>query len=183
MPLILSEIDGTVFVTDMRDFHALSEQLGPIELGVVLGSYYEHIAGAVERHGGRVVKFVGDGVLAMYAGPGHRDKGLATLRDLAAAKDGWLADNAKVQLPVMDYAAGVATGPILCGELGTDRVRFYDVIGAPVNRAFSLCALALRRGLPNLLDEETVSGAASAAACVELPSEPSDEPSRRLFRA
>jgi class 3 adenylate cyclase len=63
---------------------------------------------------------------------------------------------------VLDYAFGAASGSILAGELGTEKLRFYDVLGAPVNHAFRLTALATRRGVTNLVAAETYEGADKA---------------------
>ena len=50
-----------------------------------------------------------------------------------------------MKLPVLDYAVGAASGTVLAGELGTEKLRFYDVLGQPVNQAFRLIA-RWRRG-------------------------------------
>ena len=152
MKLILQETEASILVTDMIGFRALAERLGPLELGIALSGYYDHIGSLVERHGGEIVKFFGDGVLAAFLGGRHRDRALSAIAELAATRDGWVADNAKVDLPPMDYSAGLASGPVLAGEMGTDRIHFWDVIGAPVNNAFSLCTLAAARKLHHLID-------------------------------
>ena len=59
---------------------------------------------------------------------------------------------------MLDYAVGAASGTVLAGELGTDKLRFYDVLGQPVNQAFRVCALATRRGVSNLVDAATWEG-------------------------
>ena len=64
-------------------------------------------------------------------------------------------------MPVLDYCIGVASGTLLAGELGTDKLRFYDVLGQPVNQAFRVTALATRRGVSNLVDAGTYEGAKS----------------------
>jgi class 3 adenylate cyclase len=99
-----------------------------------------------------------------------------------AHRDSWLADNAKVKLPVLDYTASAASGLVLCGELGTDRVRFWDVIGAPVNRAFRLCTLAMERRVTNLVDADTVEKARTKPSCVEVDPAELGGARCRLFR-
>ena len=111
-------------------------------------------------------------------------EGGTVVKELADARLGWLADNAKVGLPAMDYSVGVATGEVLAGEVGTDRIHFWDVIGAPVNLAFRLCALAIDRRTPNLVDAVTIEGAAAGAGkrCVEVDAAELGGKRQRLFR-
>ncbi len=87
-------------------------------------------------------------------------------------------------LPPLDYAAGAASGEVLAGELGTDRIRFWDVLGAPVNLAFRLCALAADRGVPQLVHASTVEGARTdgAPAVVEVEAAEIAGRRQRLFR-
>ena len=77
---------------------------------------------------------------------------------MVTTRQQFLDENATRKLPVLDYAIGVASGAVLAGELGTDKLRFYDVLGQPVNQAFRVCALATRRGVSNLVDAATWEG-------------------------
>ena len=184
MHQFLQEADATVLLTDVRGFTALAQQLGPVDLGLALSSYYNHVGGIVEKNGGRIVKFVGDGVLAAWVGAAdHRGKAMAAVEEMAQRRESWLADNAKVKLPLLDYTAAVASGEVLCGELGTDRIRFWDVLGAPVNTVFRLCPLAADRGVPNLIDSDTVERAKSKpASLVEVDAAELGGKRHRLFR-
>ena len=156
--LFLQEVDATIVVADVRDFSPLAQQLGPVELGLALGRFYEHIGGILEGHHGRIVKFIGDGVLGVFIGGDHRLTALQALAEMMASRQQFLDENVQRKLPVLDYAVGVASGAVLAGELGTDKLRFYDVLGQPVNQAFRICALATRRGVSNLVDAATWDG-------------------------
>jgi class 3 adenylate cyclase len=48
---------------------------------------------------------------------------------------------------------------VLAGEMGTQKLRFYDVLGQPVNQAFRLASLAARREVSNLVAADTYEGA------------------------
>src|SRR4051794_14144924 len=122
--VFLQEVDASIVVADVREFSPLAQQLGPVELGLALGRFYEHITAAVEAHHGRVVKFMGGGVLAAFFGS---DRPLHALQAVAAAlagRRGFLDENARRRLPLLDYGLGVASGQILAGELGTEQLRF-----------------------------------------------------------
>jgi adenylate cyclase len=157
--MFLQEVDASVMLADVRDFSPLAAQLGPVELGLALSRFYEHLAQLVEKHHGRVVKFIGDGVLAVFIGQGeHRKRALKAAAEGVRTRQPFLDENASKNLPVLDYAVGLASGHLLAGELGTDKLRFYDVLGQPVNQAFRLAALATRRGVSNLVAADVYEG-------------------------
>jgi len=156
--LFLQEVDATALLADVRDFSPLAQQLGPVDLGLALSRFYEHIGGILEGHHGRIVKFMGDGVLGVFIGGDHRLHALEAIAEAVATRQKFLDDNVTRKLPVLDYAVGAASGQVLAGELGTDKLRFYDVLGQPVNQAFRICSLATRRGVSNLVDAATWEG-------------------------
>ena len=158
--MFLQVVDATVVLADLRDFSPLATQLGPVELGLALSRFYEHIGAITENHHGRIVKFIGDGVLSVFiGGKEHRRHALEAIAEGTKTRQQFLDENAKEKLPVLDYTFGAASGDVLAGELGTEKLRFYDVLGAPVNLAFRLTALATRRGVPNLVAADTYEGA------------------------
>jgi adenylate cyclase len=156
--LFLQEVDASVLVADVRDFSPLSQQLGPVDLGLALGRFYEHVSSFIEGHHGRIVKFMGDGVLGVFIGGDHRLHVLEAVAEAIATRQTFLDENVGRRLPVLDYCIGVASGAVLAGELGTDKLRFYDVLGQPVNQAFRITALATRRAVSNLVDAGTWEG-------------------------
>ena len=83
--------------------------------------------------------------------------------DQTKQRQTFLDENVGKKLPVLDYAIGAASGAVLAGELGTDKLRFYDVLGQPVNQAFRVCALATRRAVSNLIDAATWEGVKTPA--------------------
>src|SRR5690349_7777981 len=132
--MFLQEVDATVLVAGVRDFEPLARQLGPVELGMALSRFYEHVTAVVERHHGRVVKFTGSGVLAAFIGTDaieHRIRALRAVDELARQRQAFLDENVKRSLPVLEHAVGASSGTILAGELCTDTLRFYDVFGEP----------------------------------------------------
>jgi adenylate cyclase len=153
--LFLQEVDATVVLADVRDFSPLARQLGPVDLGLALSRFYEHVGGIIEGHHGRIVKFIGDGVLGVFIGGDHRLSALEAVAEMVTTRQQFLDENAKRHLPVLEYAVAAASGPVLAGELGTEKLRFYDVLGQTVNEAFRIVALATRRGVSNLVDAAT----------------------------
>jgi adenylate cyclase len=184
--MFLQVVDATVVLTDLRDFSPLAGQLGPVELGLALSRFYEHVGTFIDKSHGRIVKFIGDGVLTVFVGPAaeNRARALRAVVDLVNARQTFLDENAAMKLPVLDYSIGASSGTVLAGELGTEKLRFYDVLGAPVNHAFRLTALAARRGVSNLIDAATIEGAwaADRPPAIETDAVELGNEKHRLFR-
>ena len=183
--LFLQEIDATVVVHDLRAFSTLAAQLGPVDLGLVLSRFYEYVAGAVEPHGGRLVKFIGDAVLSVFLGAGdvdYRGRALEAIHNTLRQQDAWLEENARRDLPLLDYSIGAASGAILAGDVGTSKLRFYDVLGEPVNVAFRLAGLATDRHTPHLLTADVFEHARARQPGIEVEGVELGGKRIRLFR-
>ena len=184
--MFLQVVDATVVLADLRNFSPLAAQLGPVELGLALSRFYEHVGASIEKHHGRIVKFIGDGVLTVFVGPPaeNRARALRAVSDLVKNRQAFLDENAAMKLPVLDYSMGAASGTVLAGELGTEKLRFYDVLGQAVNHAFRLTALAGRRGVPDLIDAATIesTNAADRPPAIETDAVELGDDQHRLFR-
>lgn len=164
--VFLQEVQATVVLADVRDFSTLAAQLGPVDLGVVLSRFYEHVANILEKHHGRLVKFVGDGVLTVFIGAGpidHCGRALEAITECLKTRGEFLDENRKRKLPVVDYGLAASSGTVLAGELGTEKSRFYDILGRPVNLAFGINRFASMRGVSNLVDAATFEGVKDAS--------------------
>ncbi len=84
----VEEIRAAIWLSDMRGFTALSERLPPQELVDLLNRYFDCQVPPILEHGGEVLKFIGDGLLAIFplAGDGD-DAGEVCRRALAAARE------------------------------------------------------------------------------------------------
>jgi len=183
--LFLQEVEATVVVHDLKAFSALTVQLGPVELGLALSRYYEHVAQSVEPHGGRLVKFVGDAVMSVFLGPtevDHRGNALAAIKTTLDAREAWLAENAKREMPVLDYAIGIASGHVLAGDVGTSKLRNYDVLGEPVNIAFRLVGVATDRHLSHVVTADAYEHARTRPPGIEIEAIELGGKRVRLFR-
>jgi class 3 adenylate cyclase/tetratricopeptide (TPR) repeat protein len=106
----------TVLFCDVTGSTALGEQLDPESLRRTMTRYFEEIRGIVERHGGRVEKFIGDAVMAVFGIPrAHEDDAHRAVR--AAAEIGErmaaLGDELAVTL---SFRTGINTGEVVAGE-------------------------------------------------------------------
>jgi adenylate cyclase len=140
-------LEAVVLLTDLRGFTALADVAPETELLRALDRYFETVADAVHAGGGEVLKFIGDGVLAVFPADAARAA-------VAAARRA-LADNEG------QITAVLTSGSVAYGNIGARERVDFTVIGPAVNLASRLEAVAKRLG------EQIVATAAVAAAAGE----------------
>jgi adenylate cyclase len=123
-----TEIDAAVLITDLRDSTGLSERLQPSVLLERLGAYFEIVVDAVRSQGGDVLKFVGDGVLAVF--PADRDGRQEACQRAARAVTNAFANPAAKG---MRFVAALHVGPVVYGNIGSPDRLDFTVVGPTVN--------------------------------------------------
>ena len=139
----------TVMFSDLRGFSRISEQIGPSELLEFLNNHFEATTGIIHQHGGTLLSFMGDGLLAVFGAPLDLDS--QEVKAITAARE--MVRNAVHR--ELRIGVGLATGEAVIGDLGTTRRREYTVLGDVVNTAARLEKLTKEKGEPILCDEET----------------------------
>ncbi|WP_354224934.1 adenylate/guanylate cyclase domain-containing protein [Bradyrhizobium sp. F1.4.3] len=131
-------IQAALLYADLRDFTALSENNPPAAVIAALDAWFDRIAGAVHAFGGEVLKFIGDGVLAIFPVAGASPRGAcdAALRAVTAARAGMmhLDDERRGQaLPPLSFGAALHLGEMLWGNIGAANRLDFTAIGPAVN--------------------------------------------------
>lgn len=155
-------IRAVIWVADLRGFTDLSDRLSGAEMIELLNAYFEQFAGAVLAHGGEVLKFIGDGLLAVF--PRGDDMAAAANAALEAAEQalrGLDALNASPPPALADVQgwrplrAGIALheGEVFFGNIGAPQRLDFTVIGAAVNEASRVEALQKTLGRNILITE------------------------------
>lgn len=192
-------IRAALLCADLRDFTALSEVTEPHVMISALDAWFDRVAGAVHAFGGEVLKFIGDGVLAIFpvtvvsgegdAAQGDREACEAALRAVAASRAGMahLDQLRQAQgLAPLPFGAALHFGEILWGNIGAaDRLDF-TAIGPAVNLVSRLEGLCKPIGRSVLisgavaantttalmpLGEHTLRGIADPCAVFTLPTD------------
>jgi adenylate cyclase len=146
-------IDAIVWVSDMRDYTLLSDHVPGPAMVKLLNAYFERLVDAVQSHGGEVLKFIGDGMLAVFpiseavaaeaaaaAALGAARQGLRSLAALRSENARALALDS--QWPPLDTAIALHRGTIFYGNIGSiDRLDF-TATGPAVNLAARIEPLA-----------------------------------------
>ena len=106
----------------------------------LLNRFLTIVSDAVERQGGTVADFIGDGVVAFFGAPiGHSDDPERAVRAALAMQDAVM----RLEIPTLPgvrlhLGIGVTTGDVIAGNIGSERRMHYTVVGDPVNVASRL---------------------------------------------
>ena len=131
-------IEAALLYADLRGFTALSESNPPAVVIAALDAWFDRIAGAVHAFGGEVLKFIGDGILAIFPVVGRTPRGAcdAALRAVSAAQAGMARldqERRQQRLAPLPFGAALHLGEMLWGNIGAaDRLDF-TAIGSAVN--------------------------------------------------
>ena len=157
------ELHAVIWFSDLRNSTSLAETLPRDEYLAALNQYFDSVAGAVIEHGGEVLKFIGDAVLAIFAieEPDNPPRE-ACSRALAAAREA--QDRIKSvnhereseAKPPLAFGTGLHCGNITYGNVGSTRRLDFTVIGAAVNEASRI------EGLCKALDQPVLTSSVFA---------------------
>lgn len=140
----IEQREATVMFVDIRGYTALSERLAPRQIKPILDDYYALVTRVVQAHGGAVFKFLGDGVLVIFASPAQGDTkdagaAIAAVRNLLQAVTFLPNGSGEVTLTL---GAGLERGLVAVGNIGSNDLMDYTVVGDTVNVASRLAGLA-----------------------------------------
>ncbi|MHA1152762.1 MAG: adenylate/guanylate cyclase domain-containing protein [Alphaproteobacteria bacterium] len=139
------EREVAVLFADLRGFTALAEARLPYDVVFVLNRYFAAMGAAVEESGGRIDKFIGDGVMALFGvdrdvETGCRDALAAARRMIERLGELNKALENDLDRPLR-IGIGIHSGPVILGEMGYGRATAMTAIGDSVNTASRLEAL------------------------------------------
>jgi class 3 adenylate cyclase len=147
------EVEVSILFLDVRDFTAFAEQAPAHEVVATLNRLYELVVPAIERHGGHVNKFIGDGLLAVFGAPqrhaDHAARAVAAAREIAGVVSARLEEEVRVGI-------GVNSGPVVAGTVGGGGRRDFTVIGDAVNTAARVQQATRATGDEILVTEATL---------------------------
>jgi len=162
-------IKAAIWYSDLRGFTAMAEQMRPHELIVTLDDFFECLAGPIQDNDGEVLKFMGDGLLAIFRVNGD-DEAAACSRAAVAAR------TAFQRLHILNQGRGIGgaqplrlglglhLGEVIYGNIGAlDRLDF-TVIGPAVNKVARLEELCKKLNVPALASADFAQSGAGAGA-------------------
>jgi len=188
----------TILMSDIRGYTSLAEATPPATMAAQLNEHRNAMNGAVLAHGGTVMQYVGDAVMAVFGAPeplsAHEARALAAAAAMHAAQEALNADWAGQGLAPFGLGIGLSTGQVAAALLGSRERVEYTMVGDTVNLAARLCDKARPAGTTvasaatisgsgqagdyELLPPLLVKGRAATVAAYRRPSLSQDEPSR-----
>jgi adenylate cyclase len=148
LSLLGQEKVATVLFTDIRSFTAMSAGLPSQTVLKWLNEYFTAMDNIIRAHGGLLNKFIGDGLLVVYGVPLSRGlkedtcEAVRTAFDMLRRLEEMNRERDKNSpFPEVHMGAGIHTGPLTCGSVGSATRLEYSVIGETVNLASRLESL------------------------------------------
>jgi adenylate cyclase len=147
-------VRAAILICDLRDFTRISDNWPRDDVIDLLNGYFDAMSEPIERHGGEILKFIGDGLLAIF--PLSEPSACANLlRAVSEARLAMVALNQKngeeSSRAPLNYGIGVHVGDVMYGNIGSRTRLDFTVIGPAVNMASRLETLTKQLGKPVLL--------------------------------
>jgi adenylate cyclase len=151
-------VGAAILICDLRDFTGISDMWPRDNVIELLNGYFDAMAEPIERHGGEILKFMGDGLLAIFPLDKTSACGdlLAAIREAQAAMAILNEENVKKGHQALGYGIGVHVGDVMYGNIGSRSRLDFTVIGPTVNIASRLESLTKEIKRPVLLSQAFV---------------------------
>ncbi|WP_420414792.1 adenylate/guanylate cyclase domain-containing protein [Roseibium sp.] len=152
-------IKAVVSFADIRGFTRLSNTLPADKIVLFLNKYFGAMTEAVEAHGGEVLKFIGDEVMAIFPYETDEEAREAAFQALLAARDTFEKigeinqQRTCVQTPDMSVGIALHAGDVFYGNVGSETRLDFTVVGPAVNLASRIAELAKDLGRDVLVSD------------------------------
>ena len=169
--------EATIFFSDIRSFTAISEKLEPFEVVGFLNEYMTQMVECVNDTHGVVDKFIGDAIMAVWGAPttagSPREDALNCIRAALRMRAALMQFNrgrGGDKKPIIRIGCGINSGPVVAGQIGSQKRMEYTVIGDAVNLASRTEALNKPMGTDILITEYTYQLVHDMVLVEEMPS-------------
>ena len=129
--------DMSVLFSDIRGFTSVSERGEPEDIVAQLNEYFSRMVPVVFAHRGTVDKFVGDMIMALFGAPltdpQHAEHAVETAVAMVEELHRMNAEWAAAGRPTLDIGIGINSGDMVAGNIGSETIMSYTVIGDNVN--------------------------------------------------
>ncbi|MBP5655693.1 MAG: PAS domain S-box protein [Clostridiales bacterium] len=139
--------DVTIMMSDIRGFTALSSKLPAKELITVLNHYFASVVAVIEKYGGTVIEFLGDGIFVVFGAPkdlpDHASRAVrcaVEMQNVMTDVNEWNMQNG---YPDLQMGIGINSGKAVVGNIGSDKKMKYGCMGSTVNIAGRIESLTI----------------------------------------
>ena len=133
-------VRAAIMICDLRDFTRISDSWPRDDVIDLLNDYFDAMSEPIARHGGEILKFIGDGLLAIF--PLSEPRACANLLHAVSEARVAMAElsekNSMMGRAPMNYGIGVHVGDVMYGNIGSRSRLDFTVIGPAVNMASRL---------------------------------------------
>lgn len=134
--------DAAILFTDIRGFTPKAAQMAPSEVVCLLSEYQKKLVPIIQKHGGSIDKFMGDGIMASFgavvANESYAADALRAVDEIVAETNKWQSDVNLRPIAGAKVNVAVAAGPVVFGVLGDSSRLEYTTIGDAVNLSAKL---------------------------------------------
>lgn len=159
------EREISILFCDIRNFTALSEKLTAKEVVAMLNRFFRYMAEPVSEQEGVIDKMIGDALMALFGAPvyfeDHASRAVRAATAMLEKLEQLNNEFARDGMAQLEIGIGIATGPVVIGNIGTETRMDYTAIGDTVNVASRIEGLCRQYG-KNLLVDSATSAAAGA---------------------
>lgn len=149
----------SVFFSDIRGFTSFSENMDPVEVSKLLNLYFTPMSAIINEHQGTIDKYIGDAIMAMFGAPinykEHAAQACAAALGCVEALNKINDDFSKRNWPLIKAGIGINSGYMNAGNIGSETIQNYTVIGDAVNLASRIQGLNKEYGTHILITEYT----------------------------
>jgi len=152
-------IDAVVMFSDLRGFTEKTEKWAKSDLFEALNSYFDAVVDAVEKSGGDVLKFMGDGILSVFPIKNQSTKStceaaIDAARTAISSMNTINDERLKAGEQPLSMGIGIHLGSVTYGNIGSPSRLDFTVVGSAVNIASRVQDLCKRVGEPILITSE-----------------------------
>jgi adenylate cyclase len=165
--------DVTILFSDIRSYTSLTENAGAHEIVEMLNEYFSRMVDVIFERNGILDKFIGDAIMAVFGVPFARPEAdpvnaVEAALDMQAHLAAYNKERvARGQSPIKT-GIGLASGEVVCGNIGSEKRMDYTVIGDAVNLASRLEGATKQYGVHILIGEHLRARIGARFACREI---------------
>ena len=127
----------TVMMSDLRGFTAMSERMPAHDLLSMLNHYLGEMTEIIQKNGGTIIEFIGDGIMAIFGAPApsevHATQAVVAAVEMESRMKEINRWNEAHGYPDLLMGIGINTGEVIVGNIGSEKRTKYGVTGANVN--------------------------------------------------
>ena len=152
-------VNASVMFADIRSYTTYTEKEDPTEIIELLNDYFALMFDAITSYHGTVNQMAGDGLMAIFGAPIHRDdhceQAVRAALEMMELLEGFNQERAAMNKTQIKIGIGIASGRVIAGYTGTQHRATYTCVGDTVNLAARLEAQTKVIGEPILIESAT----------------------------